>query len=312
MAAANSQKPEKNVPRPLGPDSLTWKDFGSYLYHLMLPEAFILQSAHPVIDAAVAKDKKYKRDPWGRAKGSVALLWPVVYSRPEKAIEMGQRLRELHRQIKGTDAQGKAYHALDPEAYSWVHVTGFDSSVRLYEYFGKPLSASERQQMFEEWKQMGYMLGISEKHIPQTEAEYWTYFNHIIDTRLIRGEVVEDLIDKRYFASYPKPAELGKLPDAIWQLLIRPTGWLLHKISIATLPDNYRRRFNIPYSKGDQLFFRLFAWGVRTLYPLVPQSMRYIPLAQRAINDARKHPEAYRLPVATNAAEAAAEEVSHA
>lgn len=283
------------TPKPLGPDSLTWRDFGSYLYHLMLPEAFVLQSAHPVIDAAVGKDKKYLRDPWGRAKGSVALLWPVVYSRPDKAIEMGHQLRELHRQIKGIDAQGKPYHALDPEAYSWVHITGFDSSVRMYKYFGTPASPAKRQQMFEEWKQMGSMLGIADKYIPQTEEEYWRLFNRIIDERLMWGDVVQDLMNKRYFSNYPKPSELEWLPEFIWQLMIRPTGWLLHKVTVATLPDNFRRKFNIRYSRADQRFFSLFAWGVRTFYPLVPQGMRYIPLAQRAIQDARKHPEAYQM-----------------
>ncbi len=282
-------------PVPLGPDSLTWKDFGSYLYHLMLPEAFILQSAHPVIDAAVGKDKKYKHDPWGRAKGSVALLWPVVYSRPDKAIEMGIRLRELHRQIKGVDATGKPYHALDPEAYSWVHITGFDSSIRMYEYFGTPVSSAQRQQMFEEWKQMGAMLGIHERHIPQTEEAYWIHFNKIIDERLINGEVIKDLLAPDYFSSYPKPEELSRLPNFLWQLMIRPTGWLLHKVAIATLPENFRQRFGVRYTKRDRQFFKVFCWAVRTLYPLVPQSRRYIPLAQRAINDARKHPEAYDL-----------------
>lgn len=283
------------LPRPLGPESFTWHDFGSYLFHLMLPQAFVLQSAHPIIDAAVSKEKKYKFDPWGRAKGSVALLWPVVYSRPEKAIEMGQRLRELHRQIKGIDAQGKPYHALDPEAYSWVHITGFDSTVRMYEYFGKQVSAEQRQQMFDEWKQMGSMLGILEQHIPQTEEAYWQHFNHIIENRLVWGEVVSDLMKKDFYAQYPKPSELKKLPDFVWTLFIHPVGWFGHKITVATLPEIFRRKFNIQYSGRDRLLFAVFSWLVRTFYPLTPQNWRYIPLAQRAINDARKNPEAYRV-----------------
>lgn len=287
--------PENNQnPLPLLPGSCTWRDFGSYLFHLMLPQAFVLQSAHPVIDAAVSKDKKYKLDPWGRAKGSVALLWPVVYARPEKAIAMGQRLRELHRQIKGTDKDGKPYHALDPEAYSWVHITGFDATLRMYELFGTPPSPDQRKQMFEEWKQMGALLGIHDKHIPQTEKEYWKHFNHIIDDRLIWGDVVADLMDRKYFANYPKPEELKNFPEFIWQIFIQPAGWLGHKITLATLPKNFRSKFNIQWSKRDQAFFQIFAWAVRTFYPWMPESLRYIPLAKRAIKDAKRHPEAYQ------------------
>ncbi|NPU94411.1 MAG: DUF2236 domain-containing protein [Gammaproteobacteria bacterium] len=280
--------------RPLGPDSCTWRDFGSYLFHLMLPQAFVLQSAHPVIDAAVSKEKKYKLDPWGRAKGSVALLWPVVYSRPEKAIAMGVKLREMHRHIKGVDKDGKAYHALDPEAYSWVHITGFDASVRMFELFGKPVSAEERARMFGEWKQMGALLGIIDKHIPQTEEEYWKHFNNIIENRLQYGEVLKDLLSPSFYAGYPKPPELTRMPDFLWKAIATPASWFAHRLTIATLPVNFRERFNLRFGKVDQLLFRSFALMVRVFYPLTPENLRYIPLARRAINDARRHPEAYQ------------------
>lgn len=287
------QERQQQAPQPLGPDSYTWRDFGSYLFHLMLPQAFVLQSAHPIIDAAVSKDKKYKVDPWGRAKGSVKLLWPVVYSRPDKAIEMGHRLREMHRAIKGVDKDGNKYHALDPEAYSWVHITGFDATLRMFEYFGRPVTREERAQMFAEWKQMGSLLGIPDKYIPQTEDEYWKHFDYIIEERLIWGEVLDDLMDPKFYGNYPRPDELKHLPMPIFKLIMGAAGWLMHKVSVATLPQNFRSRFNVKYSKMDQRMFKLFAWTVRMLYPVVPERMRYIPLAWRAIADSRKHPEAY-------------------
>ncbi|MCP5017513.1 MAG: DUF2236 domain-containing protein [Ketobacter sp.] len=293
QAAQVQEKQHKNAPQPLGPESSTWRDFGSYLFHLMLPQAFVLQSAHPVIDAAVSKDKKYKYDPWGRAKGSVKLLWPVVYSRPEKAIEMGHRLREMHRQIKGVDKDGNKYHALDPEAYSWVHITGFDATLRMFEYFGRPVSREERARIFDEWKQMGSLLGIPDRNIPQTEDEYWKHFDYIIEERLIWGEVLDDLMDPAFYGNYPRPEEMKYLPMPIFRLLMGTMGWLMHKVTVATLPQNFRRKFNVEYTKSDQRFFKLFAWAVRTFYPLVPERMRYIPLAWKAIKDSRNHPDAY-------------------
>ena len=283
---------ERAVPKPLGPDSCTWRDFGSYLFHLMLPQAFILQSAHPVIDAAVGKDKKYKHDPWGRARNSTALLWPVVYARPADAIAKGVQLRELHRQIKGVDKNGKRYHALDPEAYSWVHITGFDATVRMHQYFARPLNPEQRARAFAEWKQMGALLGISDRHIPQTEAEYWEYFNNIIEQRLEYGDVLKDLLDPHHYSHWPKPPG-SRMPTLLWKLALKPAGWFFHKLTVATLPENFRARFNLRFGAVDRGLFRLFALMVRMLYPLTPESTRYIPLAWRAISDARRHPEAY-------------------
>lgn len=108
QSAPQAKRNNKQPPRPLGPDTYTWRDFGSYRYQLVLSQAFILQSAHPIIDAAVGKDKKYKYDPWGRAQNSIKYLWPVVYARPEKAQEMALQLRELHREIKGVDKKRQA------------------------------------------------------------------------------------------------------------------------------------------------------------------------------------------------------------
>lgn len=288
-------KDDKNANlKPLGPDSLMWTVFGSQMFQLILPQAFILQSAHPVIDAAVGKDKKYLNDPWGRAKGSTQLLWPVVYARPEKAIAMGKQLRELHREIKGTDKTGKKYHALDPEAYAWVHITGFDANIRMHEFFGTPLTPEQRKQAFEEWKQLGGMLGIIDKHIPQTEEEYWKQFNYIIEERLAWGDALDDLMSPWFYAKWPKPPTAKYMPNFVWKLLVIPLSLLVHKITIATLPENFRVRFNVRYSAVDKLFFRAFSGLVKFLYPRIPESKRYIPLAYRAIVDARRHPEAYR------------------
>jgi len=287
----------KDPPKPLGPDSYTWQDFGSYLYQLMLPQAFLMQVAHPVIEAAVSKDKKYKVDPWGRARDSIARLWPVIYARPEKAIEMGLRLREMHRQIKGVDKNGKAYHALDPEAYAWVYITGFDATVRLHEYYRAKLTLEVRAQIFKEWKQIGSLLGVPQRNIPQTEEEYWKHFHYMIDERLRYGEVVEDLLSVKHFGGLPKPPVVW-FPEIIWRILAPLLGWIQIKITIATLPERFRHKLglshNIKYSKVDAAAFRVFAWSVRKLYPRLPQFMRYLPLANAAIEDARQNPDAYR------------------
>ncbi|MCG8437024.1 MAG: DUF2236 domain-containing protein [Pseudomonadales bacterium] len=291
-----ASQPQEKDPVPLLPGSLMWKDFGSYLFHLMLPQAFILQSAHPVINAAVTVDKKYLNDPWGRAKGSTELLWPVVYSRPEKAIEMGRRLRELHRSIKGTDKQGNKFFALDPEAYSWVHETGFYSVVKMYEWFGEPLSAAQRAEHFAEWKQMAAMLGIAERFIPQTEEAYWKHFNQIIETRLdAHNEALGDMMIPGHYSNYPVPPQLeGQLPRWLWKLMMLPFSVFMYRLTVATLPENYRRKAGLRYNRADKAFFKAFCWAVRKAYPKVPEKDRYIPLAWRAIDDARKHPEAYR------------------
>lgn len=283
--------------KPVGPNSYTWKDFGSYIYLLVLPEALVLQAAHPVVNSAVTTTQKYRTDPWGRAETSLKMLWPVVYSRPKKAIENGRAIREWHRPLKGVDKHGKKYHALDPEAYAWVHMTGFDAMIRMHRFFvDEPLSDKQRADMFAEWQQMGHMVGVDPRQIPETEKEYWQAYNRMIEESLVHTEVLDHALSLTEFVDgITKPDSLKNLPDSLWKAMFIAPAFFYGKLIAATLPENFRKRFGVKYSKLDDTAFKMFAWGVRKIYPRLPEKRRYIPLAWRSIKDARHHPEAYAM-----------------
>ena len=282
-------------PTPLSPDSLTWQDFGTHLFGLVLPQAFILQAAHPVINAAITDEKKYLHDPWGRARGSIELLWPVVYARPDDAIEMGRRLRELHRSIKGVNRNGQRYHALDPEAYGWVHMTGFYSTVMMHELFARPLTDAQRAQAFSEWRQLASMIGISERFLPETEEKYWQAFNSMIETGLDSdNEALRDLLDKDHFSQWPvHPSLEGILPRWLWRSAMILPSRGLNLIIRATLPNNAREKLGLRYTSLDRLLFRSLSGLVKRVFPLLPENLQYIPLAREARADARRHRHAY-------------------
>lgn len=292
-ATASMQTIARAEPEPLGPDSFTWAYFGSYQFHLMLSQAFVLQVCHPVIDAGVGEHSVYKTDPWGRAKRSTELLWPIVYARPEEAVRKGIELRELHRSIKGVDKHGQRYHALDPEAYGWVHITGFDATVRMHEIFGTPPNEAERKQMFEEWRQLGAMMGIQDKHLPRTEEEYRDYFHDMIENRLELGEVAQDLLSVEHYYEMPRPPNAQWLPEPLWRGFLRVAGPLANRLTLGTLPPHFRERFGIRWTDDDERRFRRMVKVLRAVHAVTPRPLRYIPLARQAMRDARRHPEAY-------------------
>lgn len=284
----------RDVLKPLGPDSYTWQDFGSWRFNLMLPQAFVLQVSHPIVDAGVGDHSVYKTDPWGRAKRSTAMLWPIVYARPQKAIEMGVKLYDLHRSIKGVDKNGNKYFSLDPEAYSWVHITGYDATIRMHEMLGKSPTTKEREQMFQEWRQLGFLMGIRDQDLPATQSEYWEYFNRMIEEKLEMGEVAQDLLAHNHYLELPKPP-VDWLPEWGWKMIRAVAGRFMRFNLRATLPHLYREKFDIPWTKSDQRLFRVWCSFYKVVYALTPARMRLIPLARRAFADAEKHPEAYNM-----------------
>lgn len=114
----------RQTPEPPPPGGILWDIAGDVRALLALPAALTMQVAHPAVGAGVDTYSVFRTDPWGRGERSLRSLQTWVYG-GESAAEEGRRLRELHKNIRGTDTHGRDYHALTPAYYAWVHATGF-------------------------------------------------------------------------------------------------------------------------------------------------------------------------------------------
>jgi uncharacterized protein (DUF2236 family) len=110
---------------PLGPDSIFWRLTGDWRTMLLAGRALVMQTAYPAVGAGVGEHSVYKTDPYGRLDRTMRSVMAQVYG-GEHAVEEGRRLREMHRDIKGVDAKGRRYSALNPDAYLWVHATAYE------------------------------------------------------------------------------------------------------------------------------------------------------------------------------------------
>jgi len=174
-----------NVPKALGPDTLAWKHAGDNLQLLMAGTTLVLQVSHPIVGAGVEQYSVFKTDPWGRLQRTTEWGLRLLYGGPENAPKAGRELRDLHRDIKGTDDKGRRYFALDPEAYAWVHMTTYYALVTTQRLFGdKPFTPAQEAQLYQEWLQQGRVLGIRDKDMPQDLTAYWQYFNDMVENRL--------------------------------------------------------------------------------------------------------------------------------
>src|SRR5579863_1000796 len=105
----------------LGPDSLLWRWAGDNRIGFLGPSIGLLQLMHPAIGAGVLEHSDFFRDPAGRIERSLPLILGVVYDPP--GVPTGATVRGFHRPIKGVDADGRRYHALDPATFWWAHAT---------------------------------------------------------------------------------------------------------------------------------------------------------------------------------------------
>ena len=277
----------------LGPDSLMWRYFGDTRILYLLPSTTTVQVAHPGIGAGVEQHSAYKVDPWGRLDRSLGLLWPVLFNTPEGVQEYGRKLREMHRNIKGTDFNGKQYHALNPELYTWVHITTYYGMIVLAEFIGEPLDEVQKRQLFVEWLQFGRQMGIRDQDMPANTDAYWAYLEDTIANRLQQNPATDYVMHKAYYTDRVKRPE-STMPDPVWKALQTLHGNIIWVCKIGFFPASFRRKFGLKWTLADQIKFKLISLLMRGLWPLLPEWARWIPQAWSAIKESRRHPERYQ------------------
>ena len=67
---------------------------------------------HPTIGAGVEEHSEYREDPWTRLLKALLPIIDTVYA--ADGAEVGARIREAHRNIRGVDEHGRRYHAWEP------------------------------------------------------------------------------------------------------------------------------------------------------------------------------------------------------
>lgn len=279
---------ERTDPVPPPPGGVLWSLVGDIRMLLTLPAALTMQVAHPAVGAGVDDHSVFRTDPWGRGERSLVSLQMWVYG-GEQAAEEGRRLRRLHKTIQGTDAHGRNYHALSPAYYAWVHATGYPVFRHAQRYLGRPFTEAQERQLYAEWLQVGRILGIHDRDMPQTIEEFWPYYRKVLDEELEKNAVVRELIAPEGPIPVPDrgPRWLLTLLRLTWPWVCPRFVRLRRFVTVGLMPPDARRAIGLEWTDEQERRLRRFGRVVRVVVPVLPERLRYLPLARRARRAAR-------------------------
>ncbi|MGW5154204.1 oxygenase MpaB family protein [Nonomuraea wenchangensis] len=264
---------------PFGPGSMHWDTAGEYRNLLVAGSALVLQTMHPAVGAAVAEHSTYKSDPWGRLNRTLESVQTWVYGGAAGPAE-GRRLRELHRTISGVDERGRPYHALNAEAWAWVHLTLFERFVALNRHFGTPLTGAEQRRLYVESRQLGRMLRVPERELPADLDDYWRYFDRMVAERLEPHPTALDVLSA--MRGTPAPPGLPAPLRRLWTPVGAGAGEFSHFVTVGTLPPAVRDKLGLRWTVRDERRLRRVGQAVAALTPRLPERLRYMPIAYRA------------------------------
>jgi uncharacterized protein (DUF2236 family) len=258
------------VPKP---GSAVWRYGGDVRLIGTGAYAILLQVGHPTVGAGVSEHSEFRADPWGRLFRTLDYSYVMTYGGPVLAGEMGKRIREMHKRIKGVRPDGERYHALEPEAYAWVHATLAHSIVRGHELLGRPIPHSEIEELYADWRRSGRLIGVRERDLPESWADFGEYFERMVAERLERTAAVDEVLES---LESPARPPIPFLPDGAWRIARIPA---MHQTALITgglLSPLLRDRFGVHWTRAKEAQLRALAAASRAATPLLPRSLRNV------------------------------------
>lgn len=233
--------------------------------------ALILQVSHPTVAAGVREYSNYAEDPWGRLVRTLDYTYVTVYGGPRLAAETGRRVRELHKRIKGERPDGVRYHALEPEAYAWVHATLAQAIVAGHRAFGRPMRRETLGRFWSQWRDVGRLVGVRERDLPETWDGFGDYFDGMVRERLEDNDVVQGVL---VTLTRPAAPPIPGLGEGAWRVASLPLARLGALATVGLLPPLLRRRFGLEWGRAKQAEFRALCAAARSATPLMPAGLR--------------------------------------
>ena len=267
------------------PGTITWERASDVRLVAASGYALLLQVGHPTVAAGVREHSDYQSDPWTRLFRTLDFLNLLIYGGREGSATAGRQVREMHKRIKGTAPDGRRYHALEPEAYAWVHATLLESIVTGHTRFGRPMSAEQLERFYREWRSLGFLAGVRERDLPEDWTGFRAYVQRMVAERLEHSDVVEGVLET---ISRPAAPPAAIVPGPVWRAVQLPLAHVFRLATVGLLSPQLRERFGLAWTRRQEIELRTIGRASRAATPLMPGALRrfgprYLRLRRAAI-----------------------------
>ncbi|MFI9509647.1 oxygenase MpaB family protein [Nocardia sp. NPDC052566] len=266
--------------RPIEPGTRMWDEAGLVTFSLTGGAAFLLQTMEPTIAAVVDAHSTFRTDPVGRAVRSIGSVMMWVYG-GEEALAEADRLRAMHASLNTTDAHGVRHTALSSAPWAWVLHTGTFAFTENAKYFSRrPLTSAEKEAYYQETVQLMRNFSVAPKEIPENFAAFEKFFAEVLEHRLVATGTARDFL--KVSRSIAPPKQLPRVLAPVWRRAVAPIGSLQHFVTVGTTPEVARRKLGLEWTEADERKLRAIGWLIARLVPLLPERLRYFPIAYEA------------------------------
>jgi uncharacterized protein (DUF2236 family) len=261
---------ESDSNRLFSPTSPFWQINRELILGLAGMRALLMEVAHPLIAAGVAKHSDFRERPFRRLYRTMRLMSCITFGSCKTASRAVQRIHQCHssvqgelRQPTGCHPSGRAYNANDPQLKLWVLATLIDSSLCLYELFVRTLSVEEKESYYQDSRRMGLLLGIASARMPANYGSFAVY----LQTMLSGGTLA--------VSAAAQEVATALLAGPLRGRIVRAASF----VSIGLLPKDLRVAYGLSWNESQQKRLLKLAAICRRLRPWLPDLLCVNPQA---------------------------------
>jgi uncharacterized protein (DUF2236 family) len=261
------------------PGGALWEGAGLVTFSFSNGGAFLLQVMEPSIAAVVDQHSVFRTDPVGRGLRSLASVMMWVYS-DEESLQEVERLRTLHAPLESVDADGVRHTALSSGPWAWVLLTGMHAFTEAVRVFGESATRDEVEQVYDEMKQLMRGFKVAEKEIPATYDDFCAHFDKVVTGHLQNTKVAHDFIEGSRRPG--PPLQLPAFLHPVWRIAVAPLGHFQYLAILGMIPPSARATLGVRWGRWQDFQLRAFGRVVGKVVPLLPERIRYFPIAYEA------------------------------
>jgi uncharacterized protein (DUF2236 family) len=184
----------------------------------------------------------------------------------DKALAVVQR---LHERVKGTLSEaagahpaGTSYSAFDPELMLWTLAVIADSGRAMYEAMVRPLSAAEREELWQDYVRFGELFGLPRSEVPGSHREFSAWWDSQLSSPDLQA--TEHGLAMAPLVAFEQPVPAPARGNLVAQ----------NHIIKGTLPPRVREIFGIRWSKAHEASFRAMTAAHRRARHFFPRQVR--------------------------------------
>jgi uncharacterized protein (DUF2236 family) len=230
-----------------------------------------LQATHPIVASGIRDHSNVFEDPWRRLFNSYQHALELLF---DDTARKAREIRELHRSIAGVGYDGRPYHAWNPQAWTWIHLTTFEGTLYALEAIDGPIDPAEQRELYEEWKAIGRLYGVRDRDTPGDVAGLQSYIRdgtqHLVATPTV------DRLLKLAFEDLPP---LPGVPNTTWRLARPVARRVVFVLLTGAFPPEIRHRLGIAWTGRHDAEYGAALGALRRLASVLPDRLRLLPIA---------------------------------